>query len=157
LLSKEQQEVYKNGIKGLHRIVPCTKCKKHLERFFNQNSLDSISSSIDMFRFTYDLHTNVKFEETFPSVISFEDALEEWQKVDFSLEIMKNMIKFTSFYIQISQTSPYLGALTTYIQFLTSLNIQPLSFHFEILFENPIFVTKTQQLLDLLRSNGIEL
>jgi len=160
--STKEREFYKLGIKALKHIVPCTKCKKHIEIFLKtrESSLDLINSSEDMFRFTYDLHADVKFDAYVPTPsFTFNEALQSWKIVTFDEVVVKDMMKLTSFYTEVSEGQTCVDTLVTYSHFLSSFNM-----HKEVTLIDSILVNHKhdsalppQPLLEILRSNGMAL
>lgn len=152
-LSDVQKHSYREGIKGLHFIVPCTKCKKHLQSFFNEIDIDLITSSEEMFKITYDLHKNINFEKELPSSPPLEEALASYKAFTFTGDSVKEMLKLTSFYIDVSVHENYINALSTYKHFLVSFQMLTEASIIDDLLETSFGDEET--LLDCLRSNKV--
>jgi len=158
-----EQESYKNGIIGLKHIVPCAKCKEHLHNFIHSCKaipFHDITSSYDMFKFSYELHADVqaslKRTDDIGSIYSLSEAYEIWKtKAPLSDTDVINMIKYTSFFIPIE--SNIQSAMITYSNFCDAFKMFNQSRTFKMLCRencNDVIEGK-DHLLNLLRSHGI--
>ena len=66
---------YKTFYLNLDQVIPCKKCAVHYKEIMQNISIDRyLNSSMDLFRFTVNLH-NVINQENNKSLVTFEDAI----------------------------------------------------------------------------------